>query len=205
MWIWRILWCKFSFFCLFCFLFGCGCGGLGFLTTVEKAFWVGFCVWGFFWGLFGFGCGGFVVGFWLFGCVLLLVVGVLMFGGCFFVFGCQVWVLEMFLVWLCDSLFEPGWRSGYRAGLEIQAAQVGPVLLTSQPVGLWLAGVRVPSPAPPTYFWTNPPRSDPFGLRKILPLFFLMLAPTKIHDSVPRTAVTSLPALSLEWIKTEYA
>jgi hypothetical protein len=63
------------------------------------------------------GCFGFV-GWFVVGCGCFVVAGGV---GCF-------WLLEMFLVWLCDSLFEPGWRSGYRAGLEIQAAQVGPVL-----------------------------------------------------------------------------
>ena len=45
-------------------------------------------------------------------------------------------------------VFEPGWRSGYRAGLEIQKGTDWAMPETSQPVGLWLAGVRVPSPAP---------------------------------------------------------
>jgi hypothetical protein len=49
-------------------LFGCGCGGLGFLTSVGNVFWVGFCVWGVFWGFFVGGCGLVDVGFWLFGC-----------------------------------------------------------------------------------------------------------------------------------------
>ncbi len=42
----------------------------------------------------------------------------------------------------------PGWRSGYRAGLEILKRKGACNKRTSKPVGLWLAGVRVPSPAP---------------------------------------------------------
>ena len=56
------------------------------------------------------------------------------------------------------AVFEPGWRSGYRAGLEIQEGTDRAMPETSQPVGLWLAGGRIPSPAPSTYFWTNPRR-----------------------------------------------
>ena len=56
-------------------MFGCGCGCLGFFDKCGGVFWGCFCVWGVFWGLFVVGCGGFDVGFWLLGCVLMLVVG----------------------------------------------------------------------------------------------------------------------------------
>jgi hypothetical protein len=52
------------------FLFGCGCGGLGFLISVGGVFWGCFWCWGVFWGLLVVGCFGFVVGF---GCGLWVV------------------------------------------------------------------------------------------------------------------------------------